>query len=116
MHESFAGHCEVAQRLAERLGLPSSLILCLGQLYERWDGKGIPLALAGSHAIEAACQAVDLVHSCAGTSGIRNERRFQQYFRDVHTISQHAFVSHSRFESTGKLMLGRESDWPFYYL
>jgi len=78
--------------------------------------QGIPLALAGSHAVEAACQAVDLVHSCAGTSGIRNAQRFQQYFRDVHTISQHAFASPNRFESIGKLILGRESDWPFYYL
>jgi alkylation response protein AidB-like acyl-CoA dehydrogenase len=78
--------------------------------------QGIPLALAGSHAVDAACQAVDLVQSCAGTSGIRNELRFQQYFRDVHTISQHAFASASRFESVGKLLLGRESDWPFYYL
>jgi alkylation response protein AidB-like acyl-CoA dehydrogenase len=78
--------------------------------------QGIPLALAGSQAIEASIAAVDLVHSCAGTSGIRNEQRFQQYFRDVHTISQHAFASPSRFESVGKLLLGRESDWPFYYM
>jgi alkylation response protein AidB-like acyl-CoA dehydrogenase len=78
--------------------------------------QGLPLALAGSFAIEAATEAVNLVHSCAGTSGIRNEQRFQQYFRDVHTISQHAFSSPSRFESVGKLMLGREGDWPFYYL
>jgi HD-GYP domain-containing protein (c-di-GMP phosphodiesterase class II) len=47
MHESFAGHCEVAQRLAQRLGFPDSLITCLGQLYERWDGKGQPRGLAG---------------------------------------------------------------------
>lgn len=78
--------------------------------------QGIPLALAASYAIEAATQAVDLVQSCVGTSGIREEQRFQQYFRDIHTMSQHAFVSSSRFESVGKLMLGRESDWPFYYL
>src|SRR6266851_9273543 len=37
MNDSFAGHCEVAQRLAGRLGLADSLIVCLGQLYERWD-------------------------------------------------------------------------------
>jgi alkylation response protein AidB-like acyl-CoA dehydrogenase len=78
--------------------------------------QGVPLALAGSFAIDAATQAVDLVHGCVGTSGIRNELRFQQYFRDVHTISQHAFASPNRFESVGKLLLGRESDWPFYYL
>jgi alkylation response protein AidB-like acyl-CoA dehydrogenase len=78
--------------------------------------QGIPLALAGSYAVDAAARAVDLVHSCVGTSGIRNAQRFQQYFRDVHTISQHAFASAGRFESAGKLLLGRESDWPFYYL
>jgi len=45
--ESFAGHCEVAQRLAQRMGLPASLIACLGQLYERWDGHGLPAGLQG---------------------------------------------------------------------
>ena len=45
--DSFAGHCEVAQRLAQRMGLPESLITCLGQLYERWDGHGLPSGLQG---------------------------------------------------------------------
>jgi len=78
--------------------------------------QGIPLALAGSYGHEAANQAVDLVHSVVGTSGIRAEQRFQQYFRDVHTVSQHAFSTPSRFESIGKLLLGRETDWAFYTL
>ncbi len=78
--------------------------------------QGIPLALSGSYGHEAANQAVDLVHSVVGTSGIRAEQRFQQYFRDVHTISQHAFSTPSRFESVGKLLLGRETDWAFYTL
>jgi alkylation response protein AidB-like acyl-CoA dehydrogenase len=77
---------------------------------------GIPIALAGSFAVEAATEAVDLVHACAGTSAIRDEGPFQQYFRDVHTLTQHAFSSPSRFESVGKLMLGKETDWVFYYL
>jgi alkylation response protein AidB-like acyl-CoA dehydrogenase len=78
---------------------------------------GIPLALAASFAVEASCNAVDLVHSCAGTSAIREAHRFQQYFRDVHTLSQHAFATpNSRYESLGKLLLGRETDWVFYYL
>ncbi|HEY8695560.1 MAG TPA: hypothetical protein VIR57_22765 [Chloroflexota bacterium] len=53
MHESFAGHCEVAQRLARRLGLAESLIVCLGQLYERWDGKGMPRGLQGEEVAPA---------------------------------------------------------------
>jgi HD-GYP domain-containing protein (c-di-GMP phosphodiesterase class II) len=52
--ESFAGHCEVAQRLAGRLGLADSLVVCLGQLYERWDGKGLPRGLAGEEVAPVA--------------------------------------------------------------
>ena len=45
--ESFAGHCEVAQRLAARMGLGDTLITGLGQIYERWDGHGLPRGLKG---------------------------------------------------------------------
>jgi HD-GYP domain-containing protein (c-di-GMP phosphodiesterase class II) len=47
MRESFTGHCEVAQRLAGRMGLGEPVIACLGQLYERWDGHGLPRGLKG---------------------------------------------------------------------
>src|SRR5229473_7051348 len=53
MNESFASHCEVAQRLAGRLGLAESLIVCLGQIYERWDGKGMPRKLKGDQVAPA---------------------------------------------------------------
>ena len=42
-----AGHCEVAQRIAERLGLSPEIRECLGQIYERWDGRGMPHGIAG---------------------------------------------------------------------
>jgi HD-GYP domain-containing protein (c-di-GMP phosphodiesterase class II) len=42
-----SGHCEVAQRIAERIGLPDEIRENLGQLYERWDGKGMPRGLSG---------------------------------------------------------------------
>src|SRR4029078_8687741 len=57
MRESFLGHCEVAQRLADRMGFEPSLSACLGQIYERWDGHGLPRGLAG----EAIAPAVMLV-------------------------------------------------------
>jgi alkylation response protein AidB-like acyl-CoA dehydrogenase len=72
------------------------------------------MQLATTHAIVCAANAVDLVHAAAGASSIRNEYRFQQYFRDVHTITQHAHASASRYESVGALMLGEESDWDFF--
>jgi alkylation response protein AidB-like acyl-CoA dehydrogenase len=91
---------------------------------ENWDAavqgaaltleRKLKMQLAASHAIVCAATAVDLAHAAAGTSSIRNEFKFQQYFRDVHTITQHAFVSASRYESAGALMLGEESDWGFF--
>lgn len=42
-----AGHCEVAQRIGQRIGLTREMQDNLGQLYERWDGKGLPNGLSG---------------------------------------------------------------------
>lgn len=61
MREQFTGHCEVAQRLAERMGLDASIVLSLGQLYERWDGKGLPRGLKGE-AVTPAVRLVTLAH------------------------------------------------------
>ena len=40
-------HCEVAENLASRLGLPGSVRLGLSHALERWDGKGVPGKVAG---------------------------------------------------------------------
>ncbi len=69
---------------------------------------------ASSHAVLSAVEAVDLVHSCVGTAGIREEQRFPRYFRDVHVISQHAFVAEARLEAVGQILFGLEPDWPFF--
>lgn len=47
MKESFSGFCEVAQRLAERLGFGEGIIHALGQVFERWDGRGTPAGFKG---------------------------------------------------------------------
>jgi alkylation response protein AidB-like acyl-CoA dehydrogenase len=74
------------------------------------------LQLAATHAAAAAARAVDLVHAAAGTTGIRDEHRFQRHFRDVHTITQHAYISAGRYESGGQYFLGVPIEWPFYGL
>jgi HD-GYP domain-containing protein (c-di-GMP phosphodiesterase class II) len=57
--ESFAGHCEVAERLATRIGFGPTVVQGLGQLYERWDGKGLPHGLKGE-ALTVAVRVVAL--------------------------------------------------------
>ena len=49
MKEEFTGFCEVAQRLAERLGFGERIRLALGQVFERWDGQGIPRKIQGEN-------------------------------------------------------------------
>ena len=85
------------------------------------DGRSLDLAgkarllLASSHVPIAAAEAVDLIHSLAGTTGIRNEHAFQRHFRDVHVITQHAFVSESRMEAVGQVRFGLDPNWPFLH-
>lgn len=62
--DAFAGHCEVAQRLAERLGFGPSVLGALGQLYERWDGHGLPHGIKGE-AIAPSVRIVSLVQDAA---------------------------------------------------
>lgn len=50
--EIFPGHCEVARRLSERLGLAPRVQQGLSQLYARWDGRGVP-ALQGEAVLPA---------------------------------------------------------------
>ena len=76
----FSGHCEVAQRLAERLGFDTNVVYALGQLYERWDGKGLPNRLKGeaiAPAVLVVTFAQDLVlfHRLGGVDAALNVAR-----------------------------------------
>ena len=70
---------------------------------------------AATHAIVASAEAVELIHSIAGTAAIRKDAPFERYFRDIHVITQHAFVCESRFEAVGQIRLGLDSNWDFLY-
>lgn len=83
----FGGHCEVAQRLAARLGLDAEVQHALGQLYERWDGKGAPRGLRGT-AIAPAVRVVTLAQDAlvhyglggsAGAIAVVRQRRGGAY-------------------------------------
>jgi HD-GYP domain-containing protein (c-di-GMP phosphodiesterase class II) len=76
----FAGHCEVAQRLAERFGFDQNVIYGLGQLYERWDGKGSPRGMKGESIAPAVlvvtlAQDMVLFHRLGGLDAALNVAR-----------------------------------------
>ncbi len=70
--------------------------------------------LAATTAVLTSAEVVGLVHSCVGATGIRDEQKFQKYFRDVNVITQHAFICEARLESVGQIMFGIEPDWGFF--
>jgi alkylation response protein AidB-like acyl-CoA dehydrogenase len=76
----------------------------------------VPMGLAAAFALEASVQAVDLLYASSGTTAFRDETPLQKRFRDLQTLRQNAITSWSRYESLGKLILGRQSDWPFHQL
>jgi HD-GYP domain-containing protein (c-di-GMP phosphodiesterase class II) len=45
VERSFVSHCDSAAHLAGQLGLGQDVAVALGQLFERWDGKGAPRKL-----------------------------------------------------------------------
>lgn len=42
MREGFESTCQVAKRIVERLGMPPPVQDALLQIFEQWDGKGMP--------------------------------------------------------------------------
>jgi HD-GYP domain-containing protein (c-di-GMP phosphodiesterase class II) len=56
-------NCEVAARTAERLGLGRDVAGPLYEIFERWDGRGVPAGLAGER-VALASRVANVVH-CA---------------------------------------------------
>ena len=117
----------VQHRLARAEGKLAGARAFFHQAYaEAWDevGSGASLDMAGKARCQlasttaslTAAEVVDGVHSCVGATGIRVGQRFERHFRDVHVITQHAFLSEARLEAVGQVMFGLEPDWPFFQI
>lgn len=108
----FIGHCEVAQRLAERLGFDRNVIYGLGQLYERWDGKGLPRHIKGENIAPAVlvvtlAQDMVLFHRLGGLNASLNtakERKGGAYAPFLVDV----FCAHAEELCSG---LDREPSW-----
>jgi HD-GYP domain-containing protein (c-di-GMP phosphodiesterase class II) len=57
----FTAHCETAERLASRLGVPGGVQHALGFVFERWDGNGYPNGVGGE-ALPVAARIVQLAY------------------------------------------------------
>jgi HD-GYP domain-containing protein (c-di-GMP phosphodiesterase class II) len=79
-HELMTSHCEVAQLLAGRLGLGEAVRTALGQVTERWDGRGLPAGLKGESILPIMrvanlAHGVAVFHRVGGVEGAMNLAR-----------------------------------------
>lgn len=84
--EFFEGHCEVAERLAQRLGFEEQIVASIKQVYARWDGKGIPAlkgdAIAPSLLIVSLAQDAVYAYQLEGVDSavaLAKQRKGQMY-------------------------------------
>ncbi len=85
--EASVGYCQVASRLAARLGFEETIQRALIQSYERWDGRGFPGAFKGEHIapavrVVALAQDVIIFHRLGGIEAavaVAQERKGTAY-------------------------------------
>jgi indole-3-acetate monooxygenase len=70
------------------------------------------LLLASTHTNQSCLQAVDMMYSAAGTSGIYTKNKLANYFTDAQVIRQHGFANESRYETAAQVYLGLPPDLP----
>jgi alkylation response protein AidB-like acyl-CoA dehydrogenase len=119
LRDRASAQTRVAQ--AEAL-LRSGRLLLYDTLGTAWDttlaGEALSLTqkadllLALTHAANSATQAVELVYSVAGTSGIRTSNPLERHFRDIQVLRHHALAAESRYATVGQVYLGLPPDFP----
>jgi alkylation response protein AidB-like acyl-CoA dehydrogenase len=102
--------------------LRAGRVLLYDTLSEAWEatlaGETLSLRhkadvlLAMTHAVSSAAQAVELMSSVAGTSGIYTRSPLERYCRDVQVLRHHAFAAETRYETVGQVYLGLPPDFP----
>jgi indole-3-acetate monooxygenase len=70
------------------------------------------LLLAATHANQSCLEAVELVYTAAGTSGIYLKNKLSRYFCDAEVLRLHGFMNESRYETAGQVHFGLPPDLP----
>ena len=70
------------------------------------------LLLASTHANQSCVEAVELIYTAAGTTGIYMKNKLAHYFTDAQVLRQHGFMNESRYETAGQVYFGLPPDLP----
>ena len=74
------------------------------------------LALAAAHTNQSCVQAVELMFTAAGSTGIYKRSKMAHYLSDAQVLRQHGFMNESRYETAGQVFFGLPPDLPIIAL
>jgi HD-GYP domain-containing protein (c-di-GMP phosphodiesterase class II) len=104
-----AGHCEVARRIGARLGLSDQLCESLGQIYERWDGHGLPHGLKGE-AVKRAVRVVTLAQDAVVLLRLNGPEAMAKAIAERRDGAYEAALADLFLADAGKLTEGIENE------
>jgi indole-3-acetate monooxygenase len=70
------------------------------------------LLLAATHTNQSCVEAIELMYTAAGTSGIYMKNKLAHYLTDAQVLRQHGFMNESRYETAGQIYFGLPPDLP----
>ncbi len=70
------------------------------------------LLLATAHANQSCVEAIELIYTAAGTTGIYSKNKLTHYYADAQVLRQHGFMNESRYETAAQVFLGLPPDLP----
>lgn len=74
------------------------------------------LLLAATHTNKSCVEAVELLYTAAGTTGIYLKNKLAHYLTDAQVLRQHGFMNESRYETAGQVFFGLKPDLPIIEL
>ena len=74
------------------------------------------LLLAASHTNQSCVEAIELMYTAAGSSGIYKKNKLAHYLMDAQVLRQHGFMNESRYETAAQIFFGLPPDLPIVEL
>ncbi len=74
------------------------------------------LLLAATHTNQSCVEAIELMYTAAGSSGIYMKNKLAHHLTDAQVLRQHGFMNESRYETAGQVYFGFRPDLPIIEL
>jgi alkylation response protein AidB-like acyl-CoA dehydrogenase len=74
------------------------------------------LALAAAYTNQSCVEAIELMYTAAGSSGIYKKSKLAHYLSDAQVLRQHGFMNESRYETAAQVFFGLPPDLPIIAL